>query len=223
MRAVIPVGRGRPNTLAYAARALERHAGVTELWTVGEHPTVLTPDRHIDSPNDQRAAYLNVQQHLRAVLDMIDGDRFVWTADDVFTLSPWRPGVYVRRDTLAEHLRTYPNKGHYSRAVRASIEIVRGLGYDPEEVPTGAGHRPWLVDPHRAEQAAAAVQLRGEGEWMMVYVAGLEDVTPVGNAKVHGHGLIAPDADVASTDPRSWRYNAGRHIRATFREPSRWE
>lgn len=222
MLAVVPLGRGRPPTLNYAVRTLEQYAGITELWTVGEAPTTLTPDRHIDSPNDQKVAYLNVHQHLRAVLTELDAP-FVWTSDDIFTLKHWKPAVYVRRDTLAEHLRTYSNKSHYTRAVRASIELVRARGYDPEKVPTGAGHRPWLVDPDRAREVAAAVDERGEGSWAMVYVAGLGDTIPAGNSKVHGHNMIHHDADVASTMPQSWKYNAGRLIRETFKTPSRWE
>lgn len=222
MLAVIPLGRGRPATLAYTLRSLEAYAGITEVWTVGERPSSVTPDRHIDSPNDQKASYLNVEQHIRAVLPLLDGP-FVWTADDIFTLTPWTPGVYVRRDTLAEHLRAYSGKGHYTRAVRGSIEIVRARGYDPETVPTGAGHRPWLVQPSRVADAVGAVVDHGEGAWPMVYVAGLDGVIPAGNSKVQGHNMIQKNADVASTDPHSWRRNAGRVIRETFRTPSRWE
>lgn len=216
------MGRGRPPTLIYAVRALEQYAGITELWTVGETPTTLTPDRHIPSPNDQKASYLNVQQHLRTALADLDGP-FVWTSDDIYPLKPWTPGVYTRRDTLAAHLRTYSNKGHYTRAVRASVELVRARGYDPEEVPTGAGHRPWLVDPERARDVVAAVDERGEGSWAMVYVAGLDGTIPAGNSKVHGHNMIHTDADMASTEPQSWKRNAGRTIRETFKTPSRWE
>ena len=160
MRAVIPLGRGRPPSLVYALRALETNAGVTEVWTVGESPVGVTPDRHIDNPNDKPASYLNVQAHLAAVLPDLEGS-FVWTSDDIFPLTPWTPGVYVRRDTLAEHLRTYSHKGHYTRAVKASAELVRARGYDPETVPTGAGHRPWLVDADRARDAVGAVTLTG--------------------------------------------------------------
>ena len=216
------MGRGRPLSLVHAVRALEAHAGITELWTVGETPKGLTPDRHIDSPNDQKQLYLNVQQHLTAALAELDGP-FVWTADDIFPLKPWAPGVYTRKDTLAEHLRTYANKGHYTRAVRASAEIVRARGYDPEKVPTGAGHRPWLVDPDRARDAVKAVADRGEGSWAMVYVAGLDGTIPAGNSKVHGHQMIQPTADMASTEAQSWKRNAGRVIRETFKAPSRWE
>lgn len=221
--AVIPLGRGRPGSLPYALRALETHAGVTEVWTVGERPEKVTPDRHVDSPNNRPAGYLNVQAHLELVLpDILDP--FIWTSDDIFTLTPWTPGVYVRKDTLAEHLRTYANKGHYTRAVKASTEIVRALGYDPETTPTGAGHRPWLVEPFRTRDALKAVDEHGAGWWMFVYVAGLEGVIPSGNSKIHApHQLVAKGADMASTGPQSWRRNAGRQIREMFPTPSRWE
>ena len=223
MRAVIPLGRGRPASLVYAARALEQHAGVTELWTVGETPQGLTPDHHIPSPNTAKPTYLNVLAHLRAALAEMDGQPFIWSADDIFPMVPYQPGVYVRKESLAAHLRRYSNKGHYTQAVRASIVLVRGLGFDPEQVPCGAIHRPWLVDPERARWVTDSVHAHGAGEWKLAYVAGAIGTTPVGDPKIFGHGLPQPDADMISTEPGSWRYNAGRIIRETFKTPSRWE
>lgn len=223
MRAVIPLGRGRPASLPYAVRALERYAGVTEVWTVGETPPTISPDRHIDSPNTAKPTYLNVVAHLRAALAEMDGQPFIWTADDIFPLKPWEPGVYVRKESLAGHLRRYSNRGHYTHAVRGAVALVKSWGYDPEQVPCGAIHRPWLVDPERARMVTDAIAAQGVGEWKMAYVAGVVGATPIGDPKIVGHGMPQPDADMISTEAGSWRRNAGRIIRETFREPSRWE
>lgn len=223
MRAVVPIGKGRPPSLPYAARALEQYAGVTELWTVGERPTTLTPDRHIDSPNTAKPVYLNVITHLRAALAEMDGEPFIWTADDIFPMRAWLPGLYVRKESLAAHLRRYSNKGNYTHATRASVNLVRAWGYDPEEVPCGAIHRPWVVDPERARRVTDAVWAQGAGEWKMLYVAGAVGAQPVGDPKIFGHGMPQPDADMISTENQSWRRNAGRIVREAFRTPSRWE
>jgi hypothetical protein len=223
MRAVIPVGKGRPSSLPYALRALEEYAGVTEVWTVGQRPDGVTPDHHIDSPNNRRPLYFNTLGHLRAALADMDGAPFVWTADDIYPMAPWAPAVYARKQTLAGHLRDYPNRGNYTTAVKASVALVERMGHDPELTWCGAVHRPWLVEPERARRITDAVWEQGAGEWKMVYVAGLEDVVPVGDPKIFGHGMPQPGADMISTEVQSWRRNAGRLVRERFTTPSRWE
>lgn len=222
MKAVIPLGRNRPPTLPYVCRALEANTPVTEIVTVGETPSI-KPDLHIASPNDKRHGHLNVLQHLATALDQITDAEFVWIADDVFPLKPWTPGVYVRKASIAAHLRMYASRGAYSRAIRASVEIIRDLGHDPEQVPCGSIHRPWLVNADRVRDSVKLVQEKGDGEWKTVYVAGLNDTIPAGDPKLVGRGMPKPNADMISVFVDSWRYNAGRIIRETFPDPSRWE
>lgn len=220
MRAVIPVGPKRPNTLPYALRALARFADVDEVITVGARPTTVEPDLHIDSPND-RKAHLNILGHLRRVTEQVDGE-WIWTDDDTFPVKPWTPAVYVRAYSIARHLRDFPNRGPYSKAVRASIQLMENDGYDPEQVPCGPCHRPWLVNSERVRRVVEAVEPVG-GSFKTYYVAGLDDVIAKGDAKIHGRGMPKPDADVISVFNTSWRQNAGRIIRETFTEPTRWE
>lgn len=218
MRAVIPIGPRRPLTLPHVLRSLVAHANVDELITVGEPPKGIEPDFHIDSPNTDRP-HVNILGHLRRATEHIDG-KWVWCDDDMFLLKPWTPGVYVRGYSIASMLRKYPNRGTWSQAVRASIKVMEGWGYDPEEVPCGTIHRPWLVDSDRVRMVCDAL---GNGSFKALYVAGLDDVIPAPDPKVTGRGVPKPDADVISVLHDSWRHNAGRLVRETFTEPTRWE
>ena len=221
MLCVIPIGRSRPLTLPYVLRSLAEHTPITELVTVGEPPKGIKPDRHIDSPNGGQP-HVNIAGHLRRVCDAIDGD-FIWCDDDTFTMKPWTPGVYVHRYSIAGMLRVYPNQGTWSHAVRASIKVMTEWGYDPEEVPCGTVHRPWLVSVDRARMVIDALDAVGGGSFRALYVAGLDDVIEASNPKILGRKVPHPDSDVISLFNDSWRANAGRIVRGTFTEPSRWE
>lgn len=222
MTVVIPIGAGRPPSLPYVLRALAANTTVDHVVTVGAEPKGVNPDMHIANPNSNRTRYLNVLAHLCKALEVIDAP-FVWTADDIFPMRPWTPGVYVRKESIAAHLRRYQHLGNYAAACRASVKIIEGLGYKPDEVPCGAIHRPWLVDPDRARLTVDRVRARGAGEWKMVYVAGLDGVITAGDPKVVGFGVPQSNADMISTDHQSWKRNAGRAVRERFTEPSRWE
>jgi hypothetical protein len=213
--------RGRPATLPYVLRSFAVHADITELVTVGEHPVGVTPDRHIDSPNKGKP-HQNVAGHLRRVASELGGS-FVWCDDDTFALRPWAPAVYVRPFSIGHMLRKNPNAGHWSHAVRASVKVLEAWGYDPDEVPCGTVHRPWLVDSARVLTVVDALDAVGGGSFKALYVAGLADTVAVEDHKLRGRDMPKPDADVVSVFHDSWRYNAGRIIREKFPDPSRWE
>lgn len=219
MIAVIPVGRGRPATLPYVCRGLAV-AGVTEIVTIGEKPEGIEPDRHIPSPNDH-SPHENVAGHLRKAAAELD--RFVWIDDDTFILKPWTPGVYVRAYSIAGMLRLYPNRGGWSQAVRNSIKVMQAWGFDPEEVPCGTIHRPWYVEAKRVNKTLDGLASVGGGSFKALYVAGLADVIPVGDAKVTGRAAPKADADVVSVFHDSWRKAAGEMVRRALPERSRWE
>ena len=220
-RVVIPIGRGRPDTLPYVLRSLAEHAGVTEVITVGERPKGIEPDQHIDSPNDGQP-HVNIAGHLRRVCEAIDGE-FIWTDDDTFTMKPWVPGVYVHRHSIAGMLRVYPNQGTWSQAVRNSIKVMKQWGHDPETVPCGTVHRPWLVSTDRVRMVTDALNAVRGGSFRALYPAGLPNVVEASNPKILGRNVPHPDSDVISLFNDSWRYNAGRIVRETFTESSRWE
>lgn len=202
-------------------RSLAAHAGVDEVWTVGDQPDGITPDRHIHSPNDLRP-YQNIAAHLTRVCSATD-EPFIWCDDDTFTIRPWTPAVYVRPFSIDYFFRRNRNRGMWSVAVRNSIKVMTDHGYDPTQVPCGTTHRPWLVDPARAEQTIEALAPVGGGSFKAMYVAGLTGVVESDDPKLRGRGMPKPDADVISVFNDSWRYNAGRIIRDTFPTPSRWE
>lgn len=222
MIAVVPLGAGRPDTLPYLSRALQANTPVTEIVTVGAVPKGIEPDHHIPDPNSNKTRYLNVLSHLAKALEVVDAP-FVWIADDIFPMVRWSPAVYVRKDSLGAHFRRYQHLGGYAKATKAAVQIIEGMGHDPEQVPCGAIHRPWLVDPDRAWATVEMVKSKGAGEWKMVYVAGLAEVVPVGDPKIFGFGVPQSGADMISTDHTSWRRNAGRVVREAFPAPSRWE
>lgn len=220
MRLVIPIGRSRPPTLPHVLRSFVVHSDITELVTVGEHPQGITPDRHIPSPNAGKP-HENVAGHLRRVAE--EYAEFVWCDDDTFLLKPWVPGVYVAPYSIAHMLREYPNRGYWSQAVRASIKVMQGWGYDPEQVPCGTVHRPWLVSADRTLTVLDALGAVGGGSFKALYVAGLDGTLIGGNPKIYGRGLPGESTDVISLFNDSWKMNAGRIMRETYREPSRWE
>lgn len=221
MKAVIPLGARRPATLPYVLRSLAENAGVTQVVTVGEHPEGIEPDLHIDSPNDAKP-HVNVAGHLRRAAETLGGS-FIWIDDDTFLMAPWVPGVYVRRHSIADMLRWFPNKGAWSAAVRASIAVMVSQGYDPVKVPCGTIHRPWLVDSKRALRTLDALDAVGGGSFKALYCAGLPGVIEADDAKVLGRQMPDPQADVISVVAQSWQTNAGRIVRERFVEPSRWE
>jgi hypothetical protein len=221
MRVVIPIGKSRPGTLPYVLRSLAEHAGITEVITVGEAPKGIEPDRHIDSPNANKP-HVNIAGHLRRVCEAIEGD-WIWTDDDTFTLKPWTPGVYVHKHSVAGMLRVYPNRGTWSQAVRASIKVMTEWGYDPEEVPCGTVHRPWLVSTDRVRLVVDTLDEVGGGSFRALYPAGLSDLIEASNPKILGRKVPHPDSDVISLFDDSWKTNAGRIVRETFTERSRWE
>lgn len=188
---------------------------------MGERPEGIEPDHHIDSPNDSQP-HVNIAGHLRRVCETIDGE-FIWCDDDTFTLRPWTPGVYVHRHSIAGMLRVYPNRGTWSQAVRASIKVMIEWGYDPEAVPCGTVHRPWLVSTDRVRKVVDALDEVGGGSFKALYPAGLTDLIEASNPKILGRKVPHPDSDVISLFMDSWRFNAGRLVRETFTEPSRWE
>jgi hypothetical protein len=221
VRAVIPVGRGRPPCLPYVARSLAKHASITELVTVGERPTTLEPDLHLDSPNAGKP-YQNVAGHLRLAAEL--GGEFIWCDDDTFLMKPWTPGVYVRPFSIAHMLRENPNVGGWSVAVRNSITVMKEWGYDPEQVPCGPVHKPWLVESSRVIKTLDGLDTVGGGSFKALYVAGLEGVIETDDVKiVNARGLPSPKADVVSVHPHSWAKNTGNAIRQAFPERSRWE
>lgn len=221
-RAVIPIGPKRAPTLIHAVRSLEVHAGITELVTVGARPKGIEPDHHIESPNSG-VAHINIGGHLRRACEAFGGE-FVWTDDDTFTVKPWTPGVYVRGYSIAQMLRKYPSRSSWSQSVRNSIKAMKIEGYDPEEVPCGTIHRPWLVDAQRALRTLDALNEVGGGSFRALYVAGLDNVIPAPDPKVTGRAVPPPYRDVISLDGRSaWNKNAGRILREMFTETSRWE
>ena len=220
-RVVIPIGRGRPDTLPYVLRSLSEHAGVTEVITVGERPKGIEPDQHIDSPNDGQP-HVNIAGHLRRVCESIDGE-FIWCDDDMFTMKPWTPGVYVRPFSIAYMLSHNANRGYWSQAVRNSIKVMKQWGHDPETVPCGPTHRPWLINTERTIEIVDALDAVGGGSFRALYVAGLDGLIEVSDPKIWGRGMPKPGADVISVFNDSWRYNAGRIVKETFTEPSRWE
>lgn len=220
MRVVIPIGRGRPTTLPHVLRTWVAHSDITELVTVGERPAGIEPDLHIDSPNDGKP-HQNVAGHLRRVAEM--GGEFIWTDDDTFLLKPWTPGVYVAEYSIAHMLRQFPSRGYWSVAVRASIKIMEAWGFNPEEVPCGTVHRPWLIESERTLTTLDALDAVGGGSFKALYVAGLEGTLNGGNPKIVGRGMPGPDTEVMSLFNDSWRYNAGRQVREAFTEATRWE
>lgn len=220
LKAVIPVGRGRPATLPYVLRSL-KHADVTEVVTVGETPQGIEPDLHIPSPNTG-LPYQNVAGHLRRVCEKLGGE-FMWCDDDTVLMKPWTPGVYVWHASIVGMLRLFPQRGRWSEAVRASIGVIREWGFDPDEVPAGTVHRPWLVSADRALMVLDALDRVGGGSFKALYPAGLDGLIVASNPKVTGRQVPHPDMDVISLATDSWRYNAGRVVRDAFGDPSDWE
>ena len=221
MIAVMPVGRGRPDTIRWAVRALERYTPTDFLITVGERPAGIVPDHHFDRPNNLSPSIANTSAHLRHVAERLDGP-FIWTADDIFPLKPWRPTVHVRAYSIARHLADFPSVPGYSTGVKEAVAVLRAWGHDPERVPCGPIHWPILLHPDRILRCLDA--LSPAGSWLSLYPVLADETVPVGDCKVTG-GRDMPRDDVPclSTTAGSWRGATGAFLRDRLTVPARWE
>jgi hypothetical protein len=218
---VLPYGSRRAATLPYVARALQANTDISALIVVGAEPYGITPDEYWPSPNDG-PPHQNTNGHLRLAAErLLPEQAFVWIADDTFPLKPWTPVTHVRKYSIAKHYSDFPRIRGYSDLVRISINVMRSEGYDPNLVPCGAIHRPMLVEPKRV--LGTLDRLPANSHFKSLYVAGLEGVVPIGEAKIKTAAVPREDADTISTEPRSWAGPAGKMIRRKLSEPSRWE
>jgi hypothetical protein len=218
---VIPVGRGRTDSLRWAVRALERYTPVDFLVTVGETPQGIRPDVHFDRPNTGRPPIVNTSAHLRHVAERLTAP-FVWSADDIFPLKDWTPTVHVRRYPISQHLADFPRVHGYSDGVREGVKVLGEWGHDPSSVPCGPIHRPTLLHPDRILRCLDAMS--PSGSWLTVYPVLADTLTPADDCKImSGSAVPRDDVDCLSTDVRSWKGTAGQFVRAKLTVPSRWE
>lgn len=211
--------------LKYSLRSFETNTNVERVWFLGGRPMWLRTKRHIKTaqPHDK---WKNARLQLRAALDSPHiSDPFWWMNDDFYLMEPvdelplWHGGPY---DEWLAKLGPRFAKSRYVTEGRRTISVLKGQGVT--EVLGWSLHTPLLVfkdSMHRALELDAEHKQTLHPRTLYANLAGLEGLrAPCHDVK----GTAAPKHVYASSSNAGWRASPlGKHIRAKFTEPSRWE
>ena len=218
--------RSGPNEeLRFSLRSAYHHAGVENVWIVGDPPDWYTGPR-IDG-NRFMTKPMNVYDNVRIIAEHPDlPDRVAVWNDDFYAM---RRGTRVRmatRATLEEQVDGVKD-GWWRESLRATLGYLRDLGIDN---PTSYElHRPFPITREYMAKVladAAHVQPHNPPQWRTLY----------GNLAPHEGGVREYDAKVSrvtngkpiptgpwlSTVDRSWR-GIHRILTRTFPQRSPWE
>lgn len=210
----------------YAIRSWVANAGpVDRLVTVGYRPTWLESDEHIPA-NDHRSGPLNVWHNLRTACEsgVLSGDVVV-ANDDMFAVESVDPLTVNYRCPLRDHVKRLRPGTWWGASMRLTLAALRKRGI---EAPLSYElHRPLPID---ADAMARVLRECWSGagippQWRTLY----GNVEQIGgeqssDCKVYNRATDAMHGPWVSTTDGTWRNSdAGKHVRATFTEPSRWE
>lgn len=203
------------------------HAAVAQHTMIGGHVWIVgaQPDwaRNLDwvttvplaQSNRIADAWHNVGHILRWVLDNdAIGQRFVWSADDVFPLRPHTPGVYARTQPLDWYVdrivatrngnATYHNE--YVRGVVAQRDLLRREGHDTATYPNLCCHMPLLADKTLLEvdmARLATIPRHPLGAFKAAHTPAVEPVR-IPDPKLRNAEHVLPDRDVVSLASQTW-------------------
>ena len=222
MTTAVYIVRPGPNEeLRYSLRSAHAHAGVENVWIVGDPPPWYTGPRI--PGNRYRTKQRNVYDNVRILAEHPDlpDEVAVWN-DDMYALTPAKVEMNYR-DTLADHIA--PLKPSWWReSLTLTLRwltqqgIAEPLSYEL--------HRPFPI--HRAAMAgiladAAHLYPLNPPQWRTLYgnlarAGGTKD----GAGKVYGAHTPTPSGAWMSSTDRSYG-SVRRRLRDTFPEPSQWE
>ena len=228
MICLIPVRPGDHNPeLKYALRSIQTNLpAVTQIWTVGHHPTWCTPDRHIPGntgPTAQANVYRNILAGCQAAAHTSE---ILISNDDIYITAPTPRVTPQYRGTLADHLnlpRVRRARGQWWPTSLATTQLAlqaHGIA-DPTSWEL---HTPFPCHPARMAETLTLMQHvtpDNPPQWRSLY-GNLNHVRGDQTTDVKAYTAGALQAPYHSTDDTSYRHFADQ-LAATFPTPSRWE
>lgn len=213
--------------LRYSLRSLA-NLPHRKVWIVGHTPNWVTGVESIPGNvfDAKRRGQWNVVDNLRLAALHVDADRFVVMNDDIFLMThPDLSPLY--RTSLSRHIGA--SIGWWRDTLEVTYAYLVSLGID--EPLSYELHRPVLMERDKLleiTRLALGWQTKYPPQWRTLYgnlykVGGASAV----DGKVNRLGTKRPDLtalDVLSTQESTFRsHEAGKHIRATFTDPSPYE
>lgn len=219
---VVPVRRGDNEELRYALRAAEANIPHEELWIVGsECPRWLRPTGTV-VPAEAKSKWHALRRAWEVVAACtIIADDIVWLDDDMFVMAPWS-GVPFH---LGDAPTNTANRTH-TRGLRETYDLLEQLGVEGPFVNYEV-HAPFPVNHRRLR---AALNLAHDYPARCLHVRTLYGnlyKIPAWQCKDFKLRNAAAPYDrpiLSTTDANAFRdWPAGKHIRSSFPNPSRWE
>lgn len=225
MDAVYPLhpAAGDFDELRYSLRTLEANTRVERVHFFGGKPAWLKTDLHVTT-RQRRNKWANARTNLRVALESdAVSDPFVLMNDDFFVLKPVDPLPMWHGGPITEWVNGV--SARYTEYLKWSWDTYRLLRKLGHEDPLWWDlHTPILVSKEAMHDALILTDRHGGGlhpRTLMANLSGLQgERAPTHDVK----GQAIPGHLYASSSNATWaRGPLGRHIRATFRSPSRWE
>lgn len=223
---VIPVRVGEPaEELRYALRSIAAHVPHDRVWLVGYRPSWVRGVRHV--PTRQLGSkYQNTTLAVRVACEHPEiSDPFILANDDMFILRPISEVPVLHRGPVRDVEAYYEARrsGKYLRGMRETRALLAELGR-PD---------PLSYELHVPLPVSKAGMLRaldlGRRLDVLHKRSMYGNLSRIGGEQTADVKLIDPRAAVPeewtflSTLPTAWRGEAGRHVRARFPRPCRYE
>lgn len=224
---VVPVRQDPINgQLRYALRSWVANLPHRRVWIAGYRPPWLTGVRHLPTPQNG-TKYRNTTLAVRAACEHPDvSDEFLLCNDDFFVMEPIDRMPVLHRGPISEVIHNYTRRGYngrYVRGMRETRDLLVGLGYG--EPLSYELHVPLPVVKagmlHALEVGAGLDVLHKRTAYGVLNELGGERIADVKVLTRHG---FPKDSGFLSTMPDTFAAGAvGRHIRAAFPQPCRYE
>lgn len=227
---VCPVRKGgRTDTLRYMLRTLTNLDGFDgEVWIVGHKPPWLA-GVHFIPGNRSRIKAHNVYSNIRAACNHPDvPDHFILTNDDVFILRPGYVPAMEHKGLLLDHYESIPAAERHTWHPASLLSTLTYLQQQGIQQPLSyEGHKPLPVNKQgmaRALNDAVRHEAAHTAQARTIYGNTCHlPATHGPDRKVKDQSRMPHDWPIISTNQTSWNSHIGKHIRATFTQPSPYE
>ncbi len=212
--------------LRYALRSWVANLPHRRVWIAGYRPSWLTGVHHLPVPQNG-TKYRNTTLAVRMACEHPDvSDEFLLCNDDFFVMQRVDRMPVLHRGPVREVLEHYTRRGHngrYVHGMRTTLDLLAGLGF--EEPLSYELHVPLPVTKsgmlHALDVGAGLDVLHKRTAYGVLNQLGGDRIDDV---KVLTRNAFPQGSGFLSTMPDTFAAGAvGRHIRAAFPRPCRYE